>query len=135
MKRNKHIFRHNGVLSLMLTHVMGIMISFGNEFIRYNPSNGRIEYSTNRGVNWLTRNSGYNIGKVKSIIVYGNELLLCSDKGVMYSTNKGVNWLMRSSSHKDFIDLQDAGKEILATTEDGHLYYSTNKGVNWLRRR
>ena len=130
--RNNHLFRHNGALSLTLTIVMGLMVSFGNELIRYNPANKHIEYSTNRGSSWFCRNSGSSIGNVKSIIVYGDELILCSDKGVMYSTSKGFT---RSSSHKDFIDLQDAGKEILATTADGHLYYSTSKGSSWFRRR
>ena len=135
MKHNIHPFRHNGVLNLMLTLVMGLMISLGNELIRFNPSNGRIEYSTNRGANWYTRCSSSSLGNVTSIIVYGNELLLCSDKGVMYSTNKGSNWYVRNSSNKDFIDLQDAGREILANNADGHLYYSTNKGANWYRRK
>ena len=133
--RNNHLFRHNGALSLTLTIVMGLMVSFGNELIRYNPANKHIEYSTNRGSSWFCRNSGSSIGNVKSIIVYGDELILCSDKGVMYSTSKGSSWFSRSSSHKDFIDLQDAGKEILATTADGHLYYSTSKGSSWFRRR
>ena len=133
--RNNHLFRHNGALSLTLTIVMGLMVSFGNELIRYNPANKRIEYSTNRGSSWYTRNSGSSIGNVKSIIVYGDELILCSDKGVMYSNNKGSSWYTRNSSNKNFIDLQDAGKEILASTDDGHLYYSNNKGSSWYRRR
>lgn len=114
---------------------MGLMISYGNELIRFNPSNGRIEYSTSRGVVWSMRNSGSTIGHVRAIIVYGNELLLCSDKGVFYSTSKGVVWSLRTATHKDFIDLQDCGRELLATTADGHIYYSTSKGVVWSRRR
>ena len=124
-----------GFKKYCLTLVMGLMVSFGNELIRFNPANNHIEYSTSRGSSWFCRNSGSSIGNVKSIIVYGDELILCSDKGVMYSTSKGSSWFTRSSSHKDFIDLQDAGKEILATTADGHLYYSTNKGSSWFRRR
>ena len=135
MKRTNHIHGHNGALNLILTLVMGLMVSFGNELIRYNPSNRHIEYSTNRGSSWYARNSGSNIGAVKSLITCGNELILCSDKGVMYSTNKGASWYMRCASRKDFIDLQDAGREILASTADGHLYYSTNKGASWYRRK
>ena len=119
----------------MLTIVMGLMVTMGNELIRFNPSNNHIEYSTTRGISWINRNSGHNIGNVRSIIIYGDELILCSDKGVMYSNNKGISWILRSSSHKDFIDLQDAGREILASAADGHLYYSTNKGISWIRRR
>ncbi|MCQ2135436.1 MAG: hypothetical protein MJY67_00820 [Bacteroidales bacterium] len=127
--------RKNAALNIILTLVMGLMVTFGNELIRYNPSNKRIEYSTNRGSSWYTRSSSSSIGNVKALIVYGNELLLCSDKGVMYSTNKGASWYTRTTSHRDFIDMQDAGKELLATTSDGHLYYSTNKGASWYRRR
>lgn len=29
------------------------------------------------------------------MITFGNELILCSDKGVMYSTNKGASWFRR----------------------------------------
>lgn len=118
-----------------LAFVMGLMITLGNELIRYNPSNHRIEYSTNRGASWYTRYSGSSIGNVRSIITYGNELLLCSDKGVMYSTNKGASWYTRSTAYKNFVDLTDSGRELLATSDDGHLYYSTNKGASWYRRR
>lgn len=120
---------------ILIGIIMGLMITFGNELIRYNPQNHHIEYSTNRGSSWFARNTGSSLGNVRSIIVYGNELILCSDKGVMYSTNKGASWFTRNSSCKNFVDLQDAGKEILASTDDGHLYYSTNKGASWFRRR
>lgn len=135
MKQNNHQFRHNVALSTILSLVMGLMVSFGNEIIRFNPANHHIEYSNNRGYSWYTRNSGSSLGNVKAIIVYGNELILCSDKGVMYSNNKGSSWYTRNSSYKDFTDLQDAGNEILASTSDGHLYYSNNKGSSWYRRR
>ena len=114
---------------------MGLMITYGNELIRFNPANGHIEYSTSRGANWNCRCSSNSIGNVKGLIQYGNELILCSDKGVFYSTSKGANWNVRCSSHKDFIDIQDAGKELLGSTADGHLYYSTSKGANWNKRR
>ena len=80
---------------ILIGIIMGLMITFGNELIRYNPQNHHIEYSTSKGASWFTRNS----------------------------------------SCKNFVDLQDAGKEILASTDDGHLYYSTNKGASWFRRR
>lgn len=135
MKHNVNRFRHNRALNVIISLVMGLMVSFGNELIRYNPANNHIEYSTSRGATWFTRSSGGNIGKVRSMIVYGDELILCSDKGVMYSTSKGATWFTRSVSRKDFIDLQDAGNEILATSTDGHLYYSTSKGATWFRRK
>jgi len=111
------------------------MVSYGNELIRFNAANGHIEYSTSRGCSWTLRYSGSSIGRVKALIVYGNELLVCSDKGIFYSTSKGCAWTLRCSTYKNFIDLQDCGRELLATTDDGHLYYSTSKGCAWTRRR
>lgn len=114
---------------------MSLMVSYGGELIRHNPSNGHIEYSANHSITWSMRNSRSVTGQVCCITAYGSELLACSDKGVFYSSNKGVTWSMRSSMHRDFIDIQDCGREILASTTDGHVYYSTNKGITWSRRR
>ncbi|WP_281323887.1 hypothetical protein [Flavobacterium sp. IMCC34518] len=52
-----------------------------------------------------------------------------------YSTNEGRSWMLRhsGSSNGDFIELNDNGKEILATTTKG-VYYSTNDGRSWMRR-
>lgn len=115
--------------------VMSLMISYGGEMIRYNPSNSHIEYSNNQGRSWYVRYSGSNIGNVKCLTACGNELLLCSDKGVFYSNNSGRAWYIRNSSCKNFIDITENGKELLASTDDGHLYYSNNQGRAWYRRR
>jgi len=115
--------------------VLSLLVSFNGEMVRYNPSNSRIEYSSNQGRSWYSRYTGSSIGQVKSMIAYGNELILCSDRGVFYSSNSGRSWYSRSASHKDFIDIADAGKELLATTADGHLYYSTNSGRTWFKRK
>lgn len=114
---------------------MALMISYGGELVRYNPSTKNIEYSTNQGRTWMMRCSGSNLGKVTCIMPYGKELMLCSDKGVYYSTNSGRSWMLRCSSRKDFIDMQDMGKEILASTDNGHIYYSTNQGRSWMLRK
>lgn len=113
---------------------MGLMVNLGSELIRYNPSNGHIEYSTSQGRVWSARCTSRTFGTARALIVYGKELLLCSDKGVYYSTSKGAVWSLRCSSHKDFIDLTDGGRELLATTSDGKMYYSTSKGMVWSRR-
>ena len=73
------------------------LITYGNELIRINPSNNKIEYSTNRGSSWICRSSG--------------------------------------SVAKTLIAVQDGGRELLGSSNDGHLYYSTNKGSSWIRRR
>lgn len=113
---------------------MGLMVQCGKELVRYNPAKKAIEYSTSKGIVWSLRCSASNIGNVKSLIEYSNELILCSDKGVYYSTSQGRVWSLRTSTYKNFIDLQDAGRELLASTDDGHLYYSTSAGRVWSRR-
>lgn len=115
--------------------VMALLISYGGEMIRYNPSNSRIEYSTNQGRSWYSRYSGSSIGNVKCLVDCGKELLLCSDKGVFYSSNAGRSWYSRNTTYKNFIDLANTGSELLAGTDDGHIYYSTNQGRSWYRRR
>lgn len=115
--------------------IMALSIVFGGEMIRYNPGNGRIEFSNNNGRTWSVRYSGGTIGSVRCLMAYGTELLACSEKGVLFSSNRGITWGVRSVSHKDFVEMMDAGNEIVATTQDGHIYFSTNKGVTWGRRR
>ena len=70
------------------------------------------------------------------LITFNNELAV-TDKGVYYSSNKGLSWISKntSSQARTFIAIQDAGRELLAQTNDGHLYYSTNEGLSWIRRR
>lgn len=114
---------------------MGLMVNLGAELVRYNPANGKIEFSTNQGRTWLMRNSASSLGGVKSLIFTCGEMLLCSDEGLFFSSNAGRTWLRRTTAFKDFIDLQDCGREILASTADGHLFFSTNQGRTWLRRR
>lgn len=113
------------------------LINWGNELIRINPSNNRIEYSTNRGLSWIGRYSGSNCGVFRDLLPYGSKIIAITDKGVYYSTNKGLSWISKNTSPsvRNFVAIQDAGREILAQTSDGHLYYSTNEGLSWIRRR
>ena len=99
---------------------MPLLVPYGNELIRINTANNRIEYSTFRDP-----------------IPYGGKLLALTDKGVYYSTNKGASWIAKYTGQyaKTFAALQDSGRELLATTTDGHLYYSTNEGASWIRRK
>jgi hypothetical protein len=57
-------------------------------------------------------------------------------KKLEYSTNDGRSWLTRfsgSPSIGEFKELNDNGRELLATTDRG-LFYSTNDGRSWLMR-
>ncbi len=114
---------------------MSLMISYGGEMIRYNPANSHIEYSNNGGRAWYVRYTGSSIGNVRCITDCGKELLLCSDKGVFYSNNSGRAWYIRNSSFKNFIEISNAGNELLASTDDGHVYYSNNQGRAWYKRK
>ncbi len=113
------------------------LITYGSELIRINPANNHIEYSTNRGVSWISRYSGSSYGVFRDLVPYNGKIMAVTDKGVYYSSNKGVSWISRNSTSaaKSFVAIQDAGRELLAQTSDGHLYYSTNEGVSWIRRR
>lgn len=62
---------------------MPLLVPYGNELIRINPANNRIEYSTNRGASWISRYSGSNCGTFRDLIPYGGKLLALTDKGVI----------------------------------------------------
>ena len=113
------------------------LITVNNELIRVNPANHHLEYSTNRGVSWISRYSGSSCGTFRDLAPYNGKIFAVTDKGVYYSSNKGVSWISKctGSAAKTFVAIQDAGRELLAQTSDGHLYYSTNEGVSWIRRR
>jgi hypothetical protein len=113
------------------------LITYGNELIRINPANNIIEYSTNRGISWMSRYSVSSCGTFRDLLPYNGKIVAITDKGVYYSSNKGISWMSRntSSQAKTFIAIQDDGRELLAQTNDGHLYYSTNEGISWMRRR
>lgn len=44
------------------------LITYGNELIRINPANNRIEYSSNRGISWMSRYSGSSCGTFRDLI-------------------------------------------------------------------
>lgn len=48
------------------------LITYGNELIRINPANNRIEYSTNRGVSWISRYSGKSYGTFRDLVLHPN---------------------------------------------------------------
>ncbi|MCQ2218675.1 MAG: hypothetical protein MJZ33_09385 [Paludibacteraceae bacterium] len=108
------------------------MITCGSEMIRINTAKNTIEYSTSQGRSWSTRYTGSSAGTFKDLLLYGNELLAVTSKGVYYSTSQGRSWSSRyiGSSCGEFQTLQDGGRELLAITEKG-LYYSTSQGRSW----
>lgn len=112
------------------------MVQTSNEIVRINPQKAnQIDYSTNGGRTWITRYSGTSSGEFIDMVIYNNELIAITSKGVYYSTNSGRTWMSRytGTSCGKFLSLMDNGKELLAQTEKG-LYYSTNSGRTWMRR-
>ena len=72
------------------------LITYGNELIRINPANNRIEYSTNRGISWISRNTTSAAKTFIAIQDSGRELLAqTSDGHLYYSTNEGISWIRR----------------------------------------
>ena len=116
---------------------MPLLITFDSESIRLNPANNHIEFSHNRGVSWMSRYTGSSCGIFRDLVPYKGKIIAITDKGVYFSPNKGISWMSRNtgSAAKTFVAIQDAGKELLAQSNDGHLYYSTNDGISWMRRR
>jgi hypothetical protein len=39
------------------------------------------------------------------------------------------------TGRKNFVDIQDMGNELIATTSDDHLYASSSGGFSWFKRR
>jgi len=65
------------------------LITYGNELIRINPANNRIEYSINRGISWISRYSGSNCGTFRDLVPYNGKIIAITDKGVYYSPGLG----------------------------------------------
>ena len=112
------------------------MVQVANEIVRINPQKAnQIDYSTNGGRTWISRYTGTSCGDFIDMVIYNDELIAITSKGVYYSTNSGRTWISRYSgtSCGKFLSLMNNGKELLAQTDKG-LYYSTNSGRTWMRR-
>lgn len=111
------------------------MINLGDELIRINFSNNKIEYSKDKGRNWSSRYLNRSAGTFIDLLEYKDEILACTSKGIYVSKDNGRNWSSRylNRSAGTFSSLQDNGNEILATTSKG-LYFSKDKGRNWSKR-
>lgn len=116
-------------------NVMPQIVNLGRELLRINVQKNSVEYSQNGGRSWVTRCSNASYGIFRDLLVYGNELLACTSKGVYVSTNDGRSFAPRctNSSYGEFLNLQESGSELLANTTKG-LYYSRNGGRSWVRR-
>ena len=107
-----------------------------NEIVRINPQKAnQIDYSTNGGRTWISRYTGTSCGEFIDMVIYNDELIAITSKGVYYSTSSGRTWINRYSgtSCGKFLSLMNNGKELLAQTDKG-LYYSTNSGRTWIKR-
>lgn len=112
------------------------MVQTSNEIVRINPQKAnQIDYSTNGGRTWISRYTGTSCGEFIDMVIYNDELIAITSKGVYYSTSSGRTWINRYSgtSCGKFLSLMNNGKELLAQTDKG-LYYSTNSGRTWIKR-
>ena len=111
------------------------IVNLGRELLRINVQKNSVECTQNGGRSWVTRCSNASYGIFRDLLVYGNELLACTSKGVYVSTNDGRSFAPRctNSSYGEFLNLQESGSELLANTTKG-LYYSRNGGRSWVRR-
>ena len=112
------------------------MVQTSNEIVRINPQKAnQIDYSTNGGRTWISRYTGTSCGEFIDMVIYNDELIAITSKGVYFSTSSGRTWINRYSgtSCGKFLSLMNNGKELLAQTDKG-LYYSTNSGRTWIKR-
>ena len=114
---------------------MSLMVVCGSELIRYNPSTSSIEASNSKGLSWFMRYRCSGMGNVRALTLHKGEIILCSDKGIYFSKSSGTAWAKRNSSERNFVDIQDMGNELIATTSDGHVYASSSGGFSWFKRR
>ena len=113
---------------------MALVINYGDELVRFNPSNKHIEYSNNEGVSWYWRYT-LDMGNARCLVDCGKGLLLCSEKGIFFSDCSGRSWNRRNSIYTNFTDMMKTGSEIVAFTNDGHVYYSKDYGCSWNKRK
>ena len=112
------------------------MVQTSNEIVRINPQKAnQIDYSTNGGRTWISRYTGTSCGDFIDMVIYNDELIAITSKGVYYSTSSGRTWINRYSgtSCGKFLSLMNNGKELLAQTDKG-LYYWTDSGRTWIKR-
>lgn len=111
------------------------IITYGSALLRINTQKNSIEYSTNGGSTWIPRYTSSSSGTFRDLLLFGNEVIACTSKGIYYSTNGGSTWIPRytSPSCGDFQSLATDGPRLLVTTTKG-LYYSTNRGSTWIKK-
>lgn len=114
---------------------MSLIVSDGSEMIRYNSLTASIESSSSRGISWFMRYRCSGMGNVRALTMHKGEIILCSDQGLYASKSSGSAWSKRNSSERNFVDIQDMGNELIATTSDGHIYASSSGGFSWFKRR
>ena len=99
------------------------------------PMPGAIEASNTRGFSWSMRYRCSGMGNIRALTMHKGEIILCSDLGIYFSKNSGKAWAKRNSSERNFVDIQDMGSELIATTSDGHVYASSSGGFSWFIRQ
>jgi len=97
-------------------------------------TNGKIEKSTNGGINWFIQESGTNQNLNQIIFISINEGYVVGDNGIILkTTNSGNNWVTQNSvtlNNLKGIDFPDENTGFI-TGDSGIFIKTTNKGINW----
>lgn len=111
------------------------MINYGNELIRINSSENRIEYSRDSARSWFTGYRGSSYGIFYDLLPFGNEILACTSRGLCYSRDSGRSWFTRytGSSYGTFNSLSTDGNKLFVNTSKG-LYFSPDSGRSLFKR-
>jgi len=97
-------------------------------------TNGKIEKSTNGGINWFIQESGTNQNLNQIIFISIIDGYIVGDNGIILkTTNSGNNWFTQNSGtlkNLRGIDFPDENTGYL-TGDSGIFIKTTNKGINW----
>jgi len=119
---------NNGTSYISSISVIGSAVWIG--------SDAGVMVSTNDGVSWLLKNTGFTYGNTSGIVSLGGYLLASTaGGGVFRSSNGGTGWALSSGglstySALDVFGLVVRGTKIFAATYNG-VYLSSDSGASW----
>ena len=105
------------------------IVTIGNTLMRVNTQKNMLEVSVTGGRTWNPRFRSTSHGTLRDLLYYKGSVDMCCDRGVFVSSTEGKTFNPRytGSGCGQFLNLQDNGREIIATTSNG-LYRSENEG-------
>jgi photosystem II stability/assembly factor-like uncharacterized protein len=91
-----------------------------------------IKCSSDKGVNWISPDSGFSVNYITTLLTQGKNIFAGSDHGIFRSTNCGRTWgPINSGLHSKVVNsLKVNGTSIFAGTYGG-VFLSKNNGTEW----